>query len=128
MVPGGDLHTMSNRGERMMKAMQARGLTKQHALAHALGVNESTITRWKNDGPMAVDSAVLLCKELDISLDWFLNGTGAMDAHKSAAAQAGPSESRLLASFRRVEAAMSDRSKLLLIAFVDSIVPEQRRI
>jgi plasmid maintenance system antidote protein VapI len=119
---------MSNRGERMMEAMQARGQTKQHALAHALGVNESTITRWKNDGPMSVDSAVLLCRELDISLDWFLNGTGAMDAHKPAAAQAGASESRLLASFRRVEAAMSDRSKLLLVAFVDSMLPEQRRI
>jgi plasmid maintenance system antidote protein VapI len=98
---------MSNRGERMMEAMQARGQTKQHALAHALGVNESTITRWKNDGPMSVDSAVLLCRELDISLDWVLNGTGAMDAH---------------------EAAMSDRSKLLLVAFVDSMLPEQRRI
>lgn len=119
---------MSNRGERMKEAMQARRLTKQHALAHALGVNESTITRWKNDGPMSVDSAVLLCKELDISLDWFLNGTGAMDAHKPAAGQAGFADSRLLSCFRRVEATMSDRSRLLLIALVDSILPEQRRI
>jgi transcriptional regulator with XRE-family HTH domain len=118
---------MSNRGERMMEAMQARGLTKQHALAHALGVNESTITRWKNDGPMSVDSAVLLCRELDVSLDWFLNGTGAMQAHKSTA-QAGFSDSRLLSCMQRVEATISDRSRLLLIAFVESLLPEHRRI
>jgi transcriptional regulator with XRE-family HTH domain len=117
---------MSNRGERMMEAMQARGLTKQHALAHALDVNESSITRWKNNGPMSVDSAVLLCKELDVSLDWFLNGTGAMNAHKPA--PPGSSETRLLACLRRVEPRLSDRSKSLLIAFVDSILPEHRRI
>jgi transcriptional regulator with XRE-family HTH domain len=113
---------MSNRGERMKEAMQARGLTKQHALAHALGVNESTITRWKNDGPMSVDSAVLLCKELDISLDWFLSGTGAMDTHKSGAGKAGAATNELPSSFQRIEERMSDHSKLLLIAFLNSIV------
>jgi transcriptional regulator with XRE-family HTH domain len=112
----------------MIEAMQAHGLTKQHALAHALGVNESTITRWKNDGPMSVDSAVLLCRELDISLDWFLNGTGSIDAHRPSAGEPGATASKLLSYFKRIEAAMSDRSMSLLLAFIDSILPYDQRI
>ena len=72
---------MSTRGERLIEAMRVRGMQKQHALAFALGVNESTVTRWKHDGPMSLESAIALCQVLDVSLDWFLVGTGAIDRH-----------------------------------------------
>jgi transcriptional regulator with XRE-family HTH domain len=109
----------------MVEAMKLRGMTKQHALASALGVNESTITRWKTNGAMSVNSVVLLCKELDISLDWFLNGTGSMDAHKPNAEIASISQTKLLSHFQRLEATLTDHSKSLLIAFIDSL-PESR--
>jgi transcriptional regulator with XRE-family HTH domain len=105
----------------MVEAMKSRGMTKQHALASALGVNESTITRWKADGAMSVNSVVLLCKELDISLDWFLNGTGSMDAHKPTAEMTSTTQNKLLSHFQRFEATLTDRSKSLLIAFIDSL-------
>jgi transcriptional regulator with XRE-family HTH domain len=111
----------------MVEAMKLRGMTKQHALAYALGVNESTITRWKANETMSVNSAVLLCKELDISLDWFLNGTGSMDAHKLNAGMTSNPQSKLLSHFQRFEAALSDHSKSLLIAFMDSLRPEDRQ-
>jgi hypothetical protein len=89
------------------------------------GVNESTITRWKANGPMSVNSAVLLCKELDISLDWFLNGTGSMNSHKLNVQMPSITQDKLLAHFQRFEATLSDHSKSLLIAFMDSLLPKQ---
>jgi transcriptional regulator with XRE-family HTH domain len=58
---------------------------KQFALAHELGVHESAITRWKEDGPMGLSSAIRLCAALDISLDWLLLGRGSLEEHKNAA-------------------------------------------
>jgi transcriptional regulator with XRE-family HTH domain len=107
----------------MVEAMQLRGMTKQHALAFAMGVNESTITRWKNDGPISVDHAVLLCDTLDVSLDWFLAGRGRIDGHK-APAPSDSADSQLLSCVRRVEARLPERSKTLLIAFITSLSPE----
>ena len=72
---------MPDRGARLIEAMKIRGMHKQHALAHTLGVNESTVTRWKNNGPMSLDRAIALCDLLDISLDWFLVGYGPMERH-----------------------------------------------
>ncbi|WP_041809857.1 helix-turn-helix domain-containing protein [Rhodopseudomonas palustris] len=115
---------MSSRGARMVEAMQLRGMTKQHALAFAMGVNESTVTRWKNNGPISVDHAVLLCSVLDISLDWFLTGRGRIDGHTTLPARAEPADSRLVSCIRRAEMRMSERSKTLLIAFISSLFPE----
>jgi transcriptional regulator with XRE-family HTH domain len=110
----------------MVEAMQMRGMTKQHALAFAVGVNESTITRWKKNGPMSIDHVVRLCQTLDISLDWFLNGTGEIDAPKSRPENATADESSLLSCVRRAEAAMTEQSKALLVSFLDSILPDVR--
>ncbi len=107
----------------MVEAMQLRGMTKQHALAFAMGVNESTVTRWKNNGPISVDHAVLLCSVLDISLDWFLTGRGRIDGH-ALPPRAEPADSRLVSCVRRAEMRMSERSKTLLIAFIASLFPE----
>lgn len=118
---------MSSRGERMVQAMRLRGMTKQHALAFAIGVNESTITRWKNNAPMSVEHAVLLCRALDISLDWFLNGDGAIGAPASDATCPGRPESGFLSTMRQAEAALSDQSKALLAAFVQSVLIQEKR-
>lgn len=59
--------------------MHRRGIYKQHALAHLLGVQESTITRWKNDKAISVDHAIAVCEALSISLDWFLCGIGRVE-------------------------------------------------
>jgi transcriptional regulator with XRE-family HTH domain len=97
-------------------------MQKQHALAYLLGVNESTVTRWKNDGPMSLESAIALCGALNISLDWFLTDHGSMDRPLASPIAAAEVEDPLWASFNRAAAAMSAQSKSLLIAFIDSIL------
>jgi transcriptional regulator with XRE-family HTH domain len=111
---------MSTRGERLVEAMRIRGMHKQHALAYALGVNESTVTRWKNDGPMSLESAIALCQALDISLDWFLVGNGIMD-RQTRRTDASTEDERLWSSFRKVGSTMTTQSKSLLLAFINSI-------
>lgn len=115
---------MSTRGARLIEAMQIRGMQKQYALAYSLGVNESTVTRWKNDGPMSLDSAIALCRALDVSLDWFLVGNGSMDQHITRP-DAPAEDERLWSSFKKVGATMTSQSKSLLVAFMDSLVPQE---
>src|SRR5262249_47258006 len=76
---------MSSRGARIKQALQVRQVRKQHALASALGVHESAITRWKENGSMSLENATALCQELDVSADWLLLGLGHMDQHKGRA-------------------------------------------
>jgi transcriptional regulator with XRE-family HTH domain len=73
---------MSTRGERIRQALEARGIKKQQALAAALNVHESSITRWKDDAAMSLESAVALGTALDVSLDWLLLGRGTIDSHR----------------------------------------------
>ena len=100
--------------------MRIRGMHKQHALAYALDVNESTVTRWKNDGPMSLESAIALCQALDISLDWFLIGNGMMD-RQTRRADTSTEDERLWSSFKKVGDTMTTQSKSLLLAFINSI-------
>ncbi|WP_279236775.1 helix-turn-helix transcriptional regulator [Dyella sp. RRB7] len=72
------------RGERLRTAMRARGLTKLSAMASAVGVTESAISRWCHDGAMTLENVMLLCEVLDISTDWLLLGRGHMELHQSA--------------------------------------------
>jgi transcriptional regulator with XRE-family HTH domain len=111
---------VSTRGERLIEAMRARGLNKQHALAFALGVNESTVTRWKHDGPMSLESAIALSQVLDISLDWFLVGSGAIDRRPDRS-DVAVEEARLWSSLKQIRSAMTPRSKALLLAFMESV-------
>lgn len=76
---------MTGRGTRLREAMADQGFGKQHAFAALLNVNESTVTRWLSDGPMSLDSAVEICRALDLSLDWLLLGRGDMRAHRAEA-------------------------------------------
>jgi transcriptional regulator with XRE-family HTH domain len=70
----------STRGDRLAEAMALRGWRKHAALAKALGVNGSTVWRWRNNGPLSLDHAVAVCDILDVSLDWLLLGRGSLDA------------------------------------------------
>jgi transcriptional regulator with XRE-family HTH domain len=113
---------ISTRGERLIEAMNERGMKKQHALAHAVGVNQSAVTRWKGDGPMSLENAIALCKILDISLDWFLTGAGTMD-RRLPPSELTEDDRRLRSSFERLCTAMPAHTKSLLIALIDSIAP-----
>jgi hypothetical protein len=113
---------VSTRGSRLIEAMNTRGMKKQHALAHAVGVNESAVTRWKGDGPMSLENAVALCQTLDISLDWFLTGAGTMDG-RLPPSKLTEDDRRLRSSFERLCTAMPAHTKSLLIALIDSLAP-----
>lgn len=117
---------MVGRGQRLVEAMQSRGYAKQHALAYALGVNESTITRWKNDGPLTLDNAVMLCRQLDMSIDWFLTGAGSLDSHRQSSVGLRV-ETPLALTVRRAETVMTDRAQAMLVAFIDEVLPVRSR-
>lgn len=63
--------------------MRWRGVSKMMALAHDLNVNESAISRWRQDGAMSLANAARVAEVLDISMDWLILGRGAMDIHKT---------------------------------------------
>lgn len=113
---------MSDRGKRLSESMKLRGVTKQEALAYALSVNSSTITRWKENGPMSLDHAISLCNELDISIDWFLTGNGSMDQHKTDYNYALSYDACLFDSIKKISSAMKPEAKDLLIALINTIL------
>ena len=119
---------MSNRGTRLIEAMKIRGMQKQHALAYTLGVNESTVTRWKNNGAMSLDSAVALCEALDISIDWFLTGYGFMDRRTTIYADTEISAihneiaAELLDGLKKISIIMPKHSQYILVALINSIL------
>jgi transcriptional regulator with XRE-family HTH domain len=108
---------MSTRGARIKQALEARGVRKQHALASALKVHESAITRWKENGRMSLDSAIALCRELDVSADWLLLGLGSMDQHKS---RARPSS-----TYAELIELLTPTSVIPLTAFIRSLMKER---
>ena len=66
-------------GGRLTMAMRLRDNYKATALACALGVNESAVSRWKRGGPITLAHAIGLCDALDISMDWLIRGIGSPD-------------------------------------------------
>jgi len=64
------------RGDRLSHAMAMRGWRKHAALAKALGIDASTVSRWRGDGPLSLEHAMAVCELLDVSLDWLLLGRG----------------------------------------------------
>jgi transcriptional regulator with XRE-family HTH domain len=101
--------------------MNRRGLRKQYALAYALGVSESTVTRWRNGEAMSIDSAIALGSALDMSLDWFLTGRGDIDQHKIYAYILSDADHNLLNSVHRAAPALKLRVKSALIELMDSM-------
>jgi transcriptional regulator with XRE-family HTH domain len=96
------------RGERLGQAMALRGWRKHAALAKALGIDASTVSRWRRDGPLSLEHAMALCEHLDVSLDWLLLGRGTPEWRRHASPE--------------VEA-LGNRARLALTRFT-SALPE----
>lgn len=90
---------MSSRAERLNVAIKTRGVTKMMSLAADLGVDESAISRWRRGGAMTLQHAAMVCRLLDVSMDWLILGRGEMDLHNTPALR--PEELSLVASLRR---------------------------
>lgn len=67
-------------GHRLRVAMQIRGISKLCAMAAAVNVSESAISRWCSGGTMTVANIITVCEVLNISADWLLLGRGQMDS------------------------------------------------
>src|ERR1700679_2145925 len=110
---------MSNRGERLRLAMDARGVRKQHAFAFQLKVHESAITRWKTNRSFSLDNAIAVCAALDISLDWLLLGRGTMDSHKASETNIVESEENYLATqFKYLSKLLTHQTNACLAALI----------
>jgi transcriptional regulator with XRE-family HTH domain len=112
---------MSTRGDRIKQALQARRIRKQHALASALKVHESAITRWKEDGNLSLENAIALCQELDVSADWLLLGLGHMDQHKSNAISTASNISPPTDALSELQSLLTQQSMTTLLSFIKSI-------
>jgi transcriptional regulator with XRE-family HTH domain len=112
---------MSTRGTRIKQALRARGIRKQHALASALKVHESAITRWKEDGNMSLENAIALCQELDVSADWLLLGIGHMDQHKTFPLSTVSRHTSPADSLSELQSLLTQQSMNLLLSFIKSI-------
>jgi len=92
---------MLSRGERLTAAIRQRGISKMMSLALDLDVDESAISRWRNDGSMSLSHAARISEVLDISLDWLVLGRGEMELHKAPALRV--EESDLIRVIRRFQ-------------------------
>lgn len=70
-------------GNRLRTLLKQQKNLKQLALANAIGVEESTISRWLSGGNIKVAHLVTLCEFLDVSVDWLIMGRGSPILHKS---------------------------------------------
>lgn len=60
--------------ERLKAALHFRGLS-QKDLAEMTGLTESAISRYiNNERTPRTDKAIDICKALNVSLDWYVNG------------------------------------------------------
>jgi transcriptional regulator with XRE-family HTH domain len=103
------------RATRLREALRRRGIRKLYGLALDLQVDQSTISRWTNDGGMSLDHVAALCAHLNISLDWLIFGRGTMEiGHRSGEVEkladlAGALEPELTACFATILKAIVER-------------------
>ena len=101
--------------------MRLRGWYKQYAFAVAIGVSESTITRWREDGAMSLESAISVCRELDISLDWFVTGNGTMEQHKLKPLEYSSTDERLRSAIKTLRDRLSAEVHNSLIDLISAL-------
>lgn len=65
---------MEHWGHRLCRTLERRGYQKSAAIAHVLGVNESSVSRWKGGGEISMSHAIKLCRFLNVSMDWLFLG------------------------------------------------------
>ncbi len=92
---------------RLDLALRARRIGKMYALAVALGVDGSALSRWRRGRPISVDSLVRLAHHLGVSIDWLLTGAGLMDPPGAAAVETWQSE--VIADLGALDPAIRER-------------------
>lgn len=70
-------------GNRLRQLLREQQNLKQLALANAIGVEESTISRWLAGGNIKMSHLIALCNFLDVSSDWLIMGRGSPVLHKA---------------------------------------------
>lgn len=108
----GDEQFCSKRGERLKYAMDIRGIGKMYIFAMEMQVSESTISRWVAGAPISLDNLVILCRKIDISIDWLLLGRGNMESHHKFSLN--PTEKRLIKMLRSLPKALMMQIILLI--------------
>lgn len=88
--------------ERLRDALESQARGKRYALAVAVGVNPSSVTRWLNGGPISVESLIAVCEALQVSMDWLVLGRGAPIRGPAPALALSAEEERLICSLRRM--------------------------
>lgn len=73
------MHDPDGFARRLDVALRARRIGKMYALAVALGIDESALSRWRRGRSISVDNLIRLSRHLDVSIDWLLTGTGSME-------------------------------------------------
>jgi transcriptional regulator with XRE-family HTH domain len=73
-----------SRAKRLRQALNLRGRRKLYAFADEIGVSPSSLTRWLQGHFISIDHAIRVCQALEISLDWFLLGKGALEGVEAA--------------------------------------------
>jgi transcriptional regulator with XRE-family HTH domain len=107
----------TERGARIQHAIELRSWKKLTALAAALGVNESALTRWRKGGAISLENAARLCETLDVSLDWLVLGRVTPEHHHHNALH--DSEMELITVLRR----RSPAAISLLTRFLEANLP-----
>jgi transcriptional regulator with XRE-family HTH domain len=98
-------------GVRICEAMERRNLSKLYAVAVALDVTESAVSRWRKNGKITVGNIIALSELLDVSADWLLLGRGTMDMHRPLKGAPSPHARKFLSSLP--EAAIEHLEKFL---------------
>lgn len=93
--------------DRLDVALRARRIGKMYALAVALGIDESALSRWRRGKPISVGNLIRLTRHLRISIDWLLTGSGSMEVERGDAAEVWQSE--LIADLASLDPPMRQR-------------------
>lgn len=98
------------RGERISAAMKRRGMKYNCQLCYAIGVSESTLSRWRMGRPLSLKHAVALSYNLGISLDHLLTGSSLQEQDQTFSMQI----SKLCDTYSRLNAQNQNLSLNLL--------------
>ncbi len=112
------MHDPDGFARRLDQVLKARRIGKMYALAVALGIDGSALSRWRRGKPISVDSLVRLSRHLRVSIDWLLTGTGSMDATEPPTGEAWQSE--IVANLASLDPTIRDRLSDLIGRLAES--------
>lgn len=106
---------MQDWGNRLQQAISSRNINKSIALAAEMGVDESTVSRWKNGGSISLGKAIRLCDVLNVSMDWLFADRGSIDSRE--VPEPGPGKDPV---YRKLDALPPEAVNALAL-FLDSV-------